>query len=334
MGIFTLEGINKEFTGVKKAAIAGHIRPDGDCVGSCTGFYLYLKQNMEQLGLEQVDVYLEPFGQEFNILSGVNEIKHTYDAEETYDLFISLDCSSPDRLGNAIRYFETAGRTICIDHHITNTRFADVNHVIADASSTCEVIFQLLDEKLITKEIAELLYVGIVHDTGVFKHSNTSGRTMEIAAWLIRKGINFTKLVDETFFVKSYMQLQLLGRCLMESLLVLGGRVIVSSLSRRMLDFYEAGHSDLDGIIDQLRAVRGSEVAIFLYEQEPQVYKVSLRSNGKVDVSRIASIFGGGGHIKAAGCSMPGTVQDVINNLLPHIEKQLKESSQGANEFD
>ena len=320
-----MEKINAELIGAKKIVIAGHIRPDGDCVGSCTALYLYLKQNMQRLGLEQVDVYLENFGVEFNILTGSDEIKHSYETDESYDLFISLDCGSIDRLGNAIKYFDTAKKTINIDHHISNNNFADVNHVVVDASSTCEVIFTLLEEELITKEIAEALYVGIVHDTGVFKHNNTKEKTMIIAGKLISKGIDFSSLIDESFYAKTYLQNQVLGRCLMESILVLEGKVVFAAISRRMLDFYSAAFSDLDGIIDQLRVTKGTEVAIFLYETDFQEYKVSMRANGDVNVSKIACYFGGGGHIRAAGCTMKGSVHDVINNLTLHIEAQLRE---------
>jgi phosphoesterase RecJ-like protein len=322
--------INAEINGAKNVAIAGHIRPDGDCIGSCTALYLYLCQNMNKLGLEKVDVYLEPFGNEFHILTGVDEIKHNYDTEETYDTFISLDCGSLDRLGNALRFYNTAKKTINIDHHISNQAFAMVNHVVADASSTCEVLFTLMEEDELTKDIAAALYVGIIHDTGVFKHSNTSEITMNIAGKLIKLGIDFSTLIDESFYAKTYRQNQILGRCLMESILVLDGKVVFAALNRRMLDFYEATSADLDGIIDQLRVTKGTEVAIFIYETDFHEYKVSMRSNGEVNVSKIAVYFGGGGHIKAAGCNMHGSVHDVINNISAHIEAQLKEI-EGAN---
>ncbi|HKL99540.1 MAG TPA: bifunctional oligoribonuclease/PAP phosphatase NrnA [Mobilitalea sp.] len=323
MSVLTLKKINSEVVGKRKIAIAGHIRPDGDCVGSCTALYQYLKQNMDEFGIDKVEVYLETFSDEFNILNGSEDIKHSYDSEEIYDLFISLDCGSLDRLGNAEKYFNSAAKSINIDHHISNTLFADVNHVVDYASSTCEVLFDLFEESRITKEVAEALYLGIIHDTGVFKHTNTSEKTMVAAGKLISKGINFSDIIDESFYSRTYMQTQLLGRCLMESIIMLDGKVIISMLNRRTLDFYGADHSDLDGIIDQLRAAKGTEVAIFIYETDLQEYKVSMRSNGEVNVSRIAVYFGGGGHIKAAGCSMKGSAHDVINNLVKHVEAQL-----------
>ena len=319
-----MEKINAELIGAKKIVIAGHVRPDGDCIGSCTALYQYLMQSRKELGIEQVDVYLEPFGNEFHMLNGIDNIKHTYEADETYDVFISLDSGSLDRLGSAIKYFNTAKKTINIDHHISNQSFGMVNHVVADASSTCEVLYGLMEEDRITEGIAASLYVGIIHDTGVFKHTNTSEKTMQIAGSLISKGIPYSKLIDESFYSKTYMQNQILGRCLMESILMLDGKVVVSSINRKMIEFYQASSSDLDGIIDQLRVTKGTEVAIFIYETEPHEFKVSMRSNGEVNVSKIAVYFGGGGHIKAAGCTMRGQIHDVINNLTPHIDAQFK----------
>lgn len=320
-----MDKINAEITGAKKIAITGHIRPDGDCIGSCVALYQYIILNKDKFKIEKVDVYLQPFGNEFDMLSGIEDIHHSYENDEVYDVFISLDCGSLDRIGEAAKFFDQAGKTICIDHHISNLNFAALNHVEPDASSTCEVLFGLMDEELITKEIAQALYVGIIHDTGVFKHSNTTQRTMNIAGKLISKGIQFSSLIDDSFYSKTYIQNQILGRCLMESILVLDKKVVVTAINRKMLDFYGAIPSDLDGIVDQLRVTKGTEVAVFIYEAELHEFKVSMRSNGEVNVSKIAVYFGGGGHIKAAGCTMTGTVYDVINNLTPHIEAQLKE---------
>lgn len=307
----------------KKIGIGGHIRPDGDCVGSCTALYQYLLLNKAEFQIEQVDLYLEPISPSFHMLAGVEEIIHSFQQEEVYDVFISLDCGGIDRLGNAVKYFETAKKTINIDHHISNQSFGTINFVVPDASSTCEVLFDLMDEEMITKEIAESLYVGIIHDTGVFKHSNTSKKTMAIAGCLIEKGIDFSKLIDETFYTRSSQQNLILGRCLIDSEMILEDKIIFSSIDRATQTFYQALPSDLDGIIDQLRVVKGVEVAIFIYELEPGQFKISMRSNGTVNVSQIAVSFGGGGHVKAAGCTMKGPVKDIINQLKVPIAVQL-----------
>lgn len=320
-----MQFIDEELQGYKKIMIIGHIRPDGDCVGSCTALYLYLTGNQKELGLKRIDAFLEPFSNGFDMLAGTEGIRNDFDFSEDYDVLIALDCGSIDRLGEGQKVFPKVKKTINIDHHISNTEYAMVNHIVADASSTCEVLYSLLREEKINKAIAEALYVGIIHDTGVFKHSNTSGKTMAIAGKLMDKGINYAALIDDSFYSKTFLQNQIMGRCLMESMLVLHGKVVFAALNRRQLDFYGAVPADLDGIIDQLRVTKGTEVAVFIYEIKPHEFKVSMRSNGEVNVSKIAVYFGGGGHIKAAGCTMLGTMHDVINNLAPHIEAQLKE---------
>lgn len=141
------------------------------------------------------------------------------------------------------------------------------------------------------------------------------------------KGIDFSRIVEDTFYKKTYVQNQILGRALLESILLLNGRVIVSVLRKSDMDFYGVDAKDLDGIVSQLRVTKGVECAIFMYETGNHEYKVSMRSTQNVDVSSIALYFGGGGHKKAAGCSMAGTMHDVINNLTLHIEKQLEVSN-------
>lgn len=312
-----LEEINK----ANSIGICGHIRPDGDCLGSVTAMYNYIKDNYSE---KNVKVFLESVPEKFTYLKRSDEIITSFEEDMEFDLFIALDSGDIGRIGPAIKYFENAKYRFVIDHHISNNGYGDENVVIPKASSACEVLFGLLDYDSISYDVAVSLYTGLIHDTGVFKHSNVSAKTFEVAGKLIEKEIPFSKIIDESFYAKTYTQNQILGRCLLESMLCLDGRCIVSCLSRRQLAFYGATPADLDGIIDQLRITKGTEVAILIYETGEQEYKVSLRSNGDVDVNKIASYFGGGGHIKAAGCTMSGAVHDVINNLTEHIEKQLE----------
>lgn len=318
-----MEGLFEKLASAKTIAIAGHIRPDGDCIGSCLAMYNYLMENYNENQEKVIDVFLEQIPDEFLFLKGAKQVKKIPEEPMVYDVFLSLDCGSPDRLGVVEPWLHTAKTSICIDHHISNTKFANINHVVANASSTCEVLYMEMEQENISLEVAECLYVGIVHDTGVFKHSNTSKQTMIIAAELLEKGVSSSKMIDETFYQKTYVQNQILGRCLLESILVLDGKVIFSVVSRKIQELYGTVPSDLSGVIDQLRITKGVEVAILLREESFREYKVSLRSNGIVNVSEIAVGFGGGGHIKAAGCTMQGSVHDVVNNLTKHIEYQL-----------
>lgn len=317
-----MEKIANELKGINTVAIAGHVRPDGDCVGSCMGLYLYLKENYPDIA---ADVYLEQPGAQFSFLSCFEEIKTVYETGKVYDLLITLDVSDKNRIGVAEEAYETAKKRVCIDHHISNRGLGDVNEIRPDASSTCEVLYTLLEEEKVSKAVAEAIYTGMVHDTGVFQYSCTSPETMRIAAKLMEKGIPFTKIVEESFYEKTYVQNQILGRCLMESILLMDGKCVIGVVKKKMMDFYHVEPKDLDGIVQQLRIIKGVEVAIFIYEVKPQEFKVSLRSKGKVNVNKVASYFGGGGHVLAAGCTFHGSVYDVMNNLLEIIEKQLVE---------
>ena len=307
--------------GKRKVALGGHVRPDGDCVGSCMGLYLYLKEEYPQI---DTDVYLEPVPESYRMIAGTDEVKSEIAAQEPYDLFICLDCGDEQRLGFSAPLFDAAKETLCIDHHVSNDAFADSNYIVPDASSTSELVYRLLDEEKITKPVAEALYMGIVHDTGVFQYSCTSPETMEIAASLMRKGINGSEIIDKTYYEKTYIQNQILGRALLESMLIMDKQCIVSVIRQRSMEFFQAEPSDLEGIVSQLRQTKGVEVAIFLHEMQPQLFKVSLRSKGKVDVSEIAKYFGGGGHVRAAGVTMKGSSHDVINNITGRIALQMK----------
>lgn len=317
--------LNDILKGKKRVALGGHVRPDGDCVGSCMGLYHYLKEQYPEIG---TDVYLEEVPEAYRMIKDTDEVKTQITDDDVYDLFICLDCGDMQRLGFSMPLFENAKETLCVDHHISNDAFADNNYVVPEASSTSELIYTLLDAEKISCASAEALYMGIVHDTGVFQYSCTSPETMEIAADLMRKGINGSEIIDKTYFEKTYIQNQILGRALLESMLIMDKKCIVSVIRQKSMKFFQAKPSDLEGIVSQLRQTKGVEVAIFLHEISPQKFKVSLRSKGKVDVSEIAKYFGGGGHVRAAGVTMEGSSHDVINNITARIVLQLKHEEQ------
>ena len=312
--------LEEKLLSAKKVAITGHVNPDGDCIGSVLAIYNYISTVYPEIKLS---AYLEEFSDKFMFLKNSENIKQSVEEDEEFDLLICVDSADIQRLGFSEVLLQKSKESINIDHHVTNTKFTDETCLEADASSTAEVIYTLLNKEKIDKAVAECLYTGMVHDTGVFRYSCTSPKTMRIAADLMEKGIDYTTIVDESFYEKSYLQNQILGRTLLESILILDGKCIFSYVNRKTMNFYEVTKKDLDGIIEQLRQTRGVEVAIFLYEVETQKYKVSLRSKNKVDVSKIASFFGGGGHVRAAGCTMDGTVHDIVNNISMHIEQAL-----------
>lgn len=308
--------------GKQSVALGGHVRPDGDCVGSTMGLYLYLKENFPQI---ETDLYLESVPEAYSMIRHTDEVKSELPEGKIYDLFICMDCGDLQRLGFSQKLFIESKQTACIDHHVSNEAFADVNYIVPDASSTSELVYNLLDYDKMSLETAEALYMGIAHDTGIFRYSCTSPETMEAAAQLMRKGVDTAKITDRTYYEKTYVQNQILGRALLESIMVLDQRCIVSVVRLKEMEFFQAKPSDLEGIVSQMRQTKGVEVAMFLHETAPKTFKVSLRSKERVDVSRIAKYFGGGGHVRAAGVTMKGSVHDVINNLTALIEKQLDE---------
>ncbi len=316
---------DKMWQSVSEAArvgIAGHIRPDGDCIGSCLAFRNYI---MENYGCT-ADVYVEEVPESFLVFKGADEIRTNYPDAESYDVFFALDCGDKERLGKAEKYLKKAKRTFCIDHHETNNGYAEENLIVPHAAATAEVLFDLMDPARISKNVAECLYLGIVHDTGVFKHSNTTKHTMEVAGALLTYGVSSARIIDGTFYEKTYLQNQILGRCLMESIMCMDGKVIISSVDRKIQALYGLKSSDTDGVIDQLRVTKGVEVAILLKEMNPRVWRVSMRSCEEVNVAEICNKFNGGGHIRAAGCTLNGSVHDVINTLTREIEAQLDQA--------
>lgn len=301
--------------------ICGHIRPDGDCVGSSMALYLYLKKIYPE---KTIQVFLEKPSFVFRCIKDFDEIRWDFKTEiEQFDLFIALD-TVKERTGEAEALFDNAVKTVNIDHHISNAGTAQLNIIDPEASSTSEMVYEVLEEKNIDCEIAKALYIGIAHDTGVFRYSNTAPKTLQIVSKLIGYGFDFSAMIENTFYEKTYRQNLLLGRALIESIVILNGKCIVSGIEQRTLDFYQADSKDLEGIVSQLNQTADVECAVFFYQTGVLQYKVSLRSKGKVNVSDIAVFFGGGGHVRAAGCTINGNFYDVINNISKLVDKQLK----------
>lgn len=327
-------------------AIAGHVRPDGDCIGSLSALSGYLRAMLRPE--QALDVFAEFIPDDFRFLEETKNMITGLQIEEKkkqapgYDLFISLDCGDSERLGPVEPLFLNACHTVCIDHHISNIGYAEYNFIQGDKSSTCEALYPLFEEDRIDESIATSLYLGIIHDTGVFKHSNTKRATLEIAGALIEKGVPASRIIDETFYQKTLKQNQILGQALIRMQSHLDGQVVSTVMDQKTMEQFQAVSSDLEGIVDQIRITKGARVAVFLHEltadkivgdylqtvtengvtRNLPVYKVSMRVNDTVDVSKIAVSFGGGGHKKAAGCTMVGEPEQIMERVLGEIQKQ------------
>lgn len=312
--------ILEECNGAKTIAITGHIRPDGDCTGSVSALYQYLKKALPDA---RIEVLLERPAAVFSDLPGYERMNGSFEEQIEFDVLFILD-GIRERTGFAESYVNKAKKTINIDHHISNPGTGcHVNYVVPTAGSTAELVYEVIGKENLDEQIARSIYIGMIHDTGVFQYSNTSPKTLHIAAELLEYGFDFPKLIDETFYEKTYIQNQILGRALLESILFMDGKCIASMIDKKLMNFYQADSKDFEGIVNQLRIVKGVECAIFMYETGTLEYKVSLRSCGAVDVSKVAAYFGGGGHVRAAGCTMSGTYHDVLNNLSKEIAKQM-----------
>ena len=302
----------------KNIAITGHVSPDGDCTGSTLALYNYITENFEG---KQVRVCLEKPSKKFSYMNGFDLISE--DPFSEADLLVSLDASDRERLGSRGVMLDTAKESICIDHHVTNTNFAKFNIVEDFRSSTCELLYTLLDYDKISVNTAVCLYTGIVHDSGVFKYQSTTRQTMEIAGALIDKGFDFTKIIDDTYFKKNFNATRLLGLVLTNAKLIFDGKCCYGLLDYDTWTGYIDDKKKMDGIIENLRNIDGVEIALFMYETAKDEHKVSLRSIN-ADVSAIATALGGGGHMRAAGATVYGKADELLENtILPMIKKEL-----------
>lgn len=307
----------------EKIGISGHIRPDGDCVGATCGLWQFLNKAFPD---KQIELRLEKPADIYDFIPGTARITDNEEAI-VYDVFFVLD-SVPERTGSAEKYYKSAKVKVNVDHHITNPGCGDLCYIDAKASSASELIYDLIKEadperKYMDAMLAETIYLGIIQDCGVFQYSNTSPKTLKIAAELISYGFDFPKLIESTFYEKTYIQNQVLGFALNHSTRCLSDRFIYSVVTRGDMEALGAGDHDFEGVVNQLRYTKGVLAAALLHETKEGNYKVSLRSGGEVDVAKVAAAFGGGGHVRAAGCTLWGTREEMASRLTEKIAEQI-----------
>lgn len=321
-----MNSLKEQLAQVHSVAIAGHVKPDGDCIGSCLAVYNYIREYYPQI---QAEVYLEPIPNIFKFLQRADEIISEPDETRQFDLMIVQDCGDEKRLGKAGGLLKNARRVICIDHHISNTGFGDDSYIFPKASSTSELVFELMEKERMTKQIAECIYTGIIHDTGLFQYSCTSPETMRIAAFLMEQGINFSEIADRTYVQKTFEQNKILARALEKSRLHLDGACISSIITKEDMQKFHVLPKHLEGIVSQLRATKDVQAAIFFYPKDLQEeagleYKISFRSGSDdVNVAEIASRYGGGGHVRAAGASTRLEPEVCLEQILELIRQQM-----------
>lgn len=314
----------QEVKNAKRIGITGHVRPDGDCIGATLGLGYYLKRMCPEAEIINV---LEQPGSSFSILKeDLSVLVTDFPELEPFDVFFVVDTNPQvERIGDAMKYYEAAKKKIVIDHHQSNHGgIADVEYIVPTAAAASELVYDLLEKDQITMQIAQLLYMGIAHDTGVFRFSNTSPKVMQDAAELISFGFDFPKLLDVTFYEKTYRQNRIMGRIQEQSRLYFDGKVILGYSTLAWMEEFGADKEDYDGMVNRLRATKGTECAVFLYERPDHSFKLSLRaSSDMINVAKVCENYGGGGHIRASGCIIKAELEEVIDQILAEIGKQL-----------
>ncbi len=302
-------------------AIFPHVSADGDAIGSSLALALALRN----AGKKAVVYVEENTPTVYRFLSG-NELTCFYDAQdEVMDVNIALDTGDVGRLGTRGEAFFKAPCTINIDHHITNTKFALNNFVDAASASTGEIVYTLLQELKypIDRDMATCLYTAISTDTGGFKYSNTTAETHKIAAELLATGIDIGELSQRIFDNTTYTKLKLTQKAIEKLELSDDCRLAVVVISQADLQSTGANDEDCDGIVNIGRSIEGVEVSLLVKEKNTDEVRINLRSKTYVDVSEIAAAFGGGGHKRAAGCTVKGNLQEVKERLTAAIREKL-----------
>jgi len=295
--------------------IASHPTPDGDAIGSSLALALALRR----VG-KKPTVVLDEYSAKFDFLEGREFIYKGKIEELTCDVFIAVDCGDKIRVGEAEELFNRAPITINIDHHINNSNFARLNYVDTNASSTSEVIFTIINMHVpITKEIAEALYMGIVTDTGGFRHSATSAETMEVAALLMRTGIDFSEIQRRAIYQHSPIEAEVFALAIQKMKYVEGYPIAYTVLTQKEMKDIHATYSDLDGIAEYMLNTEDIAVSAFFTERLEGRVKVSFRS-GSLDVRLIAENFGGGGHKFAAAGNFVSGLDEGVKLVLDAVK--------------
>lgn len=304
-------------SGNENIIIGGHINPDGDTIGAC----LAMAQSVALIGKKPVVVF-EQYSKKFDFIKGEEYVYNGNLDDLAPDVFIAIDCGSKDRLGEASKVFDKAKKTFNIDHHISNTEYADINIVDENASSSSEIIFDVIKIFCIINEhIASAIYTGIISDTCGFKHACTTRKTHEVAGRLLEFGIPFSDIQDKILYNHSIEEVRAFSKALNN--MKVEGNIAYTTLTLDELKSCNATNNDLDGIVSYLLNINGIEASLFVYEKANGKTKASLRSKS-IDVNKLTQKHGGGGHVLAAGADFDLPIEDVKNLILEDIKNELK----------
>ena len=299
--------------------IAGHTSPDGDAIGASLALSMALKKIDKN-----VKVLFESYSEKYNIIPGKETVIFDDFKGITCDLFIAADCGDKQRLGNASTIFDKADVKVNIDHHASNTFFGEINLVREDSSSTSEIMYDIIKNiSDIDDDIATALYTGLLFDTGGFRHSCTTSNTMAVASELLKFNVPATMLYDKLYYTRNFTGMKILGKAIGKAQKIYDGRVIYTDINLKDIEECGSSLNELDEIVNCLKSVEDTDLAIFFYEKAENVYKVSLRSSDNFNSCKLASFFGGGGHIKASGCTIEGNIEGIKKLVFEKIEDMI-----------
>ena len=317
--MITIKELSEKLFSFKSVALVCHVRPDGDTLGSALALSLALQSRGISTRVFCDDIVPE----KFNFLSATSTVSK-YQAGE-YDAFVAIDCADRTRLGEIEKAFFANKNTFVVDHHISNGRYAKVNYV-QDLPSNCEVVYDIITAAnvQITKEIADLLAMGIMTDTGNFKHKNVRAETFAIMSSLVGAGADVNKINYHMFSKQSKARANLFAKVMAKIRYELDERMAIITITAENLQATGAKKDETEGFIDFIMGIVGVEVGVCLLEVANNKYKVSLRSK-TTDVNAVASEFGGGGHVLASGCQLNGEYEEVVDRLVVAVKRHIIE---------
>lgn len=316
----TLDEILKEIKEAKDIVILTHESPDGDAIGAS----LAIKFMVEELG-KKADVIIPEYPRMFQFLPSTDEIK--IDSQiENYDLAISVDCANFKRMTKN-EYFEKARKTIVIDHHGSNNMYGDLNYVNPASPACCEILVSMAEYFgiPISKEIGTCIMTGIITDTGGFRYMGITPDTFEYTAELLRLGVDIPDIYKKTMGTKTKSNFALTKKVIERMELLEDGKVAFTYLKTQDELEVNAEPGDHEGLVNIGKDIEGVLVSIFIRQKdEEEAYKVSLRSEDGINVSDICLLFGGGGHSRAAGALIQGSIEEVKEKLMKEIRKWME----------
>ncbi len=318
----SLDKILNIIMSAKSVAVSAHTNPDGDAIGASCALAMAINDISQ---CKKAKVFLEKYSDTFNVIPSNGIVENCiYDFKP--DVYVALDCGDVERLGDFKENFKNAGTNINIDHHKSNTYFGTLNYADSLASSTSEIIYKMINGLFNSfknpNNIAACIYSGIVFDTGGFRHTSTSPYTLLAASELIKYDFDFSRIYNTIFNTRKFAEAKALGKAIENMKSALNGNVIYSLMTMNDIKNCGADSNGLSEIISYFKGISNCEAAVFVYEKSENVFKVSMRSDN-IDVAEIAVKFGGGGHVKAAGCTIEGNGDKIINDVVNSVLNKL-----------